>query len=350
MKQETLEMIKKEKTMSVVLVFLLILFSFVVVFVMANKKYDDVIEEPIDKFDASNYVRLENVDNTDYMTVYNSVDLKRVTFSNFEDVLISDFYNKQDQILNELSNNISSNKEYIDNYNNANNITDYVSDSKIESLILYELKDDILSLLYLVEDTVEHRGVNNYITNIFIDIKNNVILNTDGLLSKYNYTKEIVSSLVFDAVLEKHDDSFEYITEGEVVDKNTILDSKAEYVRNIVNDFDNYIYLYFNQGNLYLKYNRSDITNKLFNENLSGERYSTLKLQINDNIDNLDNDNSNNNKNNEADEINNNVDNTVNDNNNVDNNVNDSDNSIDDSVTDDNNTDTVDNIESSDNN
>lgn len=310
MEQETLEMIKKERVMSVVLAFLLMLFSFVVVFVMANKKYDDVIEEPIDKPDASKYVRLENVDNTDYMSVYNNVDLKKVSFSNFDDILVNDFYNKQDQILNELSNNITSNKEYIDNYNNDNSITDYVSNSKIESLILYELKDDILGLLYLVEDTVDYRDINNYITNVFIDTKNNLILNNDGLLNRYNYTKEIVSSLVFDAVLEKHDDSFEYIIEGEVVDKNTILDSKADYVIKIVNDFDNYIYLYFNQGNLYLKYNRSDIANKLFNENLSSEKYSTLKLQINNSVDSLDNnDNSNNidNVNNDSENSNNNI-------------------------------------------
>lgn len=339
MEQETLKMIKKERTMSVVLALLLILFSFIVIFVVANKKYDVVVEEPIDEPNASNYVRLEDVNNSNYMTIYNSVDLKKVTFSNFTDVLVSDFYNEQDKILSELSSNIDSNKDFIDNYNVENSISDYVSTSKIESLILYELKDDILSLLYLVEDTIDYRGLNNYIISIFIDTNNNVLLNNDGILDKYNYTKEIVSSLVFDAILEKHNDSFENITEGEVIDKNTILESKADYVSNIVNDFDNYIYLYFYQGNLYLKYNVSDITNKLFNENLSSEKYSTLKLQISDTIDNLDNnDNSNS------------IDNVNNDSDNSNNNIAENNDIIDNDVNNTNDTNNVNNDENPDNN
>ena len=45
-----------------------------------------------------------------------------------------------------------------------------------------------------------------------------------------------------------------------------------------MDNFDSYIYMYFNDNNLYLKYNRNEISNFLFNEDLEIGKYSTLKI------------------------------------------------------------------------
>jgi len=151
---------------------------------------------------------------------------------------------------------------------------------KIESIVGYYIKDDILSLLYLVEDNVDYLGLNNYITNIFIDLKNNSLVNQESILTKYNLTKEKIASEVFDSVLNKHD--------GNIIDKDTnqeivieeIKNKKDEYTKVLIENFDEYIYLYFLDNNLYLKYNVNDISEKLFNEELNNIKYSTLKINI----------------------------------------------------------------------
>jgi len=276
--EEILKMKKKERIMVILLIFLLLLVALIVFFVSVNKKEPEpvIIEKT-----ALDYIELSDVDNVPYLTIYETVNLKKINFINIPEVLVSNFYNKQTEILTTLNNNISINKEYIENYNTTNNINNYVVDSNIDSIILYELNDDILSVLYLIEDTVDYIGLTNYITNIFIDVKNNSILNTDMLLNKYNLNKENIASEVFNSVVEGHSDKFVDKDTKEEKDKSDIQINKEEYMQVLVDDFDAYMYLYFYQENLYLKYNKIDIANKLFNEELSAEKYSTMKLKIN---------------------------------------------------------------------
>ena len=272
---------KKETIMSVVLVFLLIIFAFVVIFVVANKSNKYVKEEPITELDASNYVKVEEYTLENFELVYKSVDLNKVSFANLTEVLLTDFYTKQDEILKSLQDNISVNKEFIDNYNSSNNITDYSAKSNIESILLYEIKDDVLSVIYVIEDSIDYKEVSNNMINILIDLKNNSKVSNEILLNKYNIVKDDVASRVFDAVVDSHGDKFINKDTNEEVGKNDIVTKKNEYQKMLLDNFDNYIYLYFYQENLYLKYNKTDISELLFNENLANVRYSTLKLDIN---------------------------------------------------------------------
>jgi len=270
---------KKETIMTILLVILIIIFVFVIIVVVINKDKTVVPEQP-PIIDENTYITLEDIDNTEYLTIYENVNLKRVNFTNMPSVLVSNFYNKQEEVINTLNNNITINKEFIDKYNTDNNITDYTVNSKLESIIIYDLNDNILSLLYLIEDNVDYIGLTNYITNIFVDVSTNSLVNTDTLLDTYNLNKEDISLEIFNNVVDYHDDKFINKDTNEELTKEDVQNNQEEYINLLVENFDTYIFLYFNQDNLYLKYNKNDIANFLFNENLVTTQYSTLKLDI----------------------------------------------------------------------
>lgn len=279
MNDEIKKMKKKENIMTVLLVFLILLFVFVIILVVTRKEDNGVLEEP-QIIDENTYIDIDNIDNTEYMTVYKNANLKKVTFKNIPLVLVSNFYTKQYEFINTLNNNIIVNKDFIDKYNTDNNITDYTVNSEVDTILLFDLKDNILSLLYLIEDNVDYVGINNYITNIFVDVSTSSIINTNELLTRYNLNKENISLEVFKNVINYHDDIFIDKDTNEETTKDDIIARQDEYINLLIENFDAYIYLYFNQENLYLKYNRNDISELLFNEELDNVKYSTLKLEI----------------------------------------------------------------------
>lgn len=267
---------KKEIIMSVILVFLILLFIFIIIFVYTNKNSFDVQEEVV-VIDENTYVKMYDVNTDNYLDLYSSVNLKKVGFTNISENVVSEFYEKQESILIAISENISANSEYIENYNKDNNILDYKNNSKIDFVSVYELKDNILSLLYLVEDNVDYIGLNNYILNIFIDVNSNTLLDNNFILSKFNIDKKEVSSKILDRVINEHDNKFIDKDTLEEIKKEDILLEREEYLALLEDNFDNYIYPYLNGDNLYFKFNKSDISNFLFNEDLDIIQYSTMK-------------------------------------------------------------------------
>lgn len=264
------DMSKKEKIMVIVLILLILLFTFVVLFVIANKDNNDdnVLEVPNYYDDVNNYILLEEIDTAEYYNLYKSVNLKKVNFKNVSELLYSEFNEKQEEYINTINNNIKNNEEFIDNYNKENNIDDYKINSNIDSIILYEINDGVISLLYLIEDNVDYVGLNNYIYSIFIDVKNNAILSDEIILEKYGKTKKEVSGKIFDNFILSVDD--------ENVDE--IMDKKEEYISIISNNFSTYVYLYVNDNELYVKYNKSDFNKLLFDKKIDNVKYSTLKI------------------------------------------------------------------------
>lgn len=269
---------KIENIMTVLLVILIILFAFVVIIVVTNKDRM-VVEEEIPVIDENTYISVENIENTEYLTIYESANIKRVNFINMPEVLVSNFYKKQDEFISTLNNNITTNKDFIDEYNVNNNITDYTVKSKLDSIVLYDLKDNILSLLYLIEDKVDYIGITNYITNIFVDVSTNSLVNTDTLIDTFNLSKEEISLEIFNIIVNEHADKFIDKDTNKELTMEEILTNQEMYINKLVDNFDSYIYLYFNEEEIYLKYNKNDISNLLFNENLETIKYSTLKLE-----------------------------------------------------------------------
>lgn len=256
-----------EKIMIGLLVFFILLFVFVVIFVIANKKDNTVVEVPNSNLDVTNYVLMEEVDTTKYMDLYSSVNLKKISFKNLTNESTSEFSNKQDEIIKSLEDSISVNKEFVNEYNKEHNVTGYKSTSKLESIILTNINNNILSVLYLIEDEVDYKKVNNYIANLFVDTVSKNLLSSEEVLSKYGLSKEGISRRVFDLVTLGKDNKDELTKEAD------------SYSSKIMDNFDKYIYLYFNSDGIYLKYNKSDISNYLFNSSLDSVKYSTYKIK-----------------------------------------------------------------------
>lgn len=256
-----------EKIMIGLLVIFILLFVFVVIFVIANKKDNTVVEVPNNNLDATNYVLMEEVDTTKYMDLYSSVNLKKISFKNLTNESTSEFIKKQDEIIKSLEDSISVNKEFVNEYNKEHNVTGYKSTSKLESIILTNINNNILSVLYLIEDEVDYKKVNNYIANLFVDTVSKNLLSSEEVLSKYGLSKEGISRRVFDLVIEGKDNKDELTKEAD------------SYSSKIMDNFDKYIYLYFNSDGIYLKYNKSDISNYLFNSSLDSVKYSTYKIK-----------------------------------------------------------------------
>ena len=256
-----------EKIMIGLLVFFILLFVFVVIFVIANKKDNNVVEVPNSNLDVTNYVLMEEVDTTKYMDLYSSVNLKKISFKNLTNESTSEFSNKQDEIIKSLEDSISVNKEFVNEYNKEHNVTGYKSTSKLESIILTNINNNILSVLYLIEDEVDYKKVNNYIANLFVDTVSKNLLSSEEVLSKYDLSKEGISRRVFDLVTLGKDN------------KNELTKEADSYSSKIMDNFDKYIYLYFNSDGIYLKYNKSDISNYLFNSSLDSVKYSTYKIK-----------------------------------------------------------------------
>lgn len=256
-----------EKIMIGLLVIFILLFVFVVIFVIANKKDNTVVEVPNNNLDATNYVLMEEVDTTKYMDLYSSVNLKKIRFKNLTNESTKEFTDKQDEIIKSLEDSISVNKEFVNEYNKEHNVTGYKSTSKLESIILTNINNNILSVLYLIEDEVDYKKVNNYIANLFVDTVSKNLLSSEEVLSKYGLSKEGISRRVFDLVIEGKDNKDELTKEAD------------SYSSKIIDNFDKYIYLYFNSDGIYLKYNKSDISNYLFNSSLDSVKYSTYKIK-----------------------------------------------------------------------
>lgn len=256
-----------EKIMIGLLVIFILLFVFVVIFVIANKKDNTVVEVPNNNLDATNYVLMEEVDTTKYMDLYSSVNLKKISFKNLTNESTKEFTDKQDEIIKSLEDSISVNKEFVSEYNKEHNVTGYKSTSKLESIILTNINNNILSVLYLIEDEVDYKKVNNYIANLFVDTVSKNLLSSEEVLSKYGLSKEGISRRVFDLVIEGKDNKDELTKEAD------------SYSSKIIDNFDKYIYLYFNSDGIYLKYNKSDISNYLFNSSLDNVKYSTYKIK-----------------------------------------------------------------------
>ena len=256
-----------EKIMKGLLVIFILLFVFVVIFVIANKKDNTVVEVPNNNLDVTNYVLMEEVDTTKYMDLYSSVNLKKISFKNLTNESTKEFTDKQDEIIKSLEDSISVNKEFVNEYNKEHNVTGYKSTSKLESIMLTNINNNILSVLYLIEDEVDYKKVNNYIANLFVDTVSKNLLSSEEVLSKYGLSKEGISRRVFDLVIEGKDNKDELTKEAD------------SYSSKIIDNFDKYIYLYFNSDGIYLKYNKSDISNYLFNSSLDSVKYSTYKIK-----------------------------------------------------------------------
>ena len=268
---------KKELIATISLIVMILLFVLIVLVVYLNKEETLIEEKPLVS-DKNMYAKEELIESEEYFKIYKSVNVKRIKFMNISEDIVSDFYRKQDEIINIINSNIDSNKEIIDKYNLDNNVSNYENNSTLDSIVLFDIKGDVLSVLFLVEDTIDYNGLTNNIINIFIDVKNNKVLSNDDILTMYNLEKKIIVDDVIQNILDSYEENFVDKDTNEIIEKSTIIDNIDIYSQKLFDNFDSYLYMYFNGEGLYLKYNKNEIVNLLFNEDLETVKFSTLKI------------------------------------------------------------------------
>lgn len=267
-----MEEIKKFKTkeiiMSILLVFLILLVVFISLLVISNKDNNDVKEVPNDNLLITNYLDISSIDTTNYDTVFSEINLKKITFKNFSSDITSDFETKQQEDLDRLN----TSKDYIVKYNTDNNITNYKKTSTVNQTLLTEIDNNILSVLYIIEENIDYLGKNSYINSILININSNTIVQNDEFLSTYNINKNDICSRIFDIFINEYDLSVVNLTIDEVKEH------KEEYVSKLITNFDDLIYPYINDENIYVKYSKNYVAKTLFDIEVKEIRYSTLKV------------------------------------------------------------------------
>lgn len=261
-------MTKKEKIMTALLVVLILFCVFIILLVISNKEEDTPPEVPNNVLSVENYLKIEDINTEEYTDVFKEINLKRVIFKNINNELVTDFNNKQDELINSLN----QNKSYILEYNQNNNITDYKPNSVIFNNILYELDNNILSVLSYVREKIDYKEESSYINNILIDIKNNKLLTNNEFLDNYNISKEVIVNDLFNEIKSN-------ITQSSKTEE--------EYKNLLIDNFDDYAYLYIYKGtdnvnNFYMKYNLNQVLNILLEQELeNSSEYTTMKITKN---------------------------------------------------------------------
>lgn len=263
MNDEIKKMKQKELIMSVLLIIFILLALFVIIFVVSNKdSNNDLIYESNYLNDVDNYIIKEEIDTANYFDVYNSVHLSKIKFKNISSLLYGSFVEKEEEFLNHINDNLKLNKKFLEDYIKENNILNYKLGSSIDSIVLTYINDGVLSVLYLIEEEIDYKGINNYITSIVIDIKNNKVLSSYEILNSYSLSLDDVVQEIYDNYLLNKENLVDYNYFKEV----------------LINNLDSYVYFYIYMDNLYLKYNKSDL-DELFNNSVKEKvRYSTIKL------------------------------------------------------------------------
>lgn len=267
-----MEEIKKFKTkeiiMSILLVFLILLVVFISLLVISNKGSSNVQEVPNNNLLIANYLDVSSIDTTNYDSVFSEINLKKITFKNLNNNITNDFETKQQEDLDRLN----TNKDYILKYNTDNNITNYKKISTVNQTLLTEINNNILSILYIIEENIDYLGKNSYINSILINIDNNTIIKNTEFLSTYNINKNDICSRIFDIFINEYDLSTVNLTIDEAKQH------KEEYVSKLITNFDDLIYPYINDENIYVKYSKNYIAKTLFDVEAKEIRYSTLKV------------------------------------------------------------------------
>lgn len=221
----------------VILSVLCILFATDMISFMDNNIEQEVIDSNDDvsnkeDVDVSKYIVLEDV-------IFNSkVSTKKVKLQNLNDTITKDFYKQQDEVINSI----------------------VVSDSDVfnaEHKLEYFINDNILSILYTIEQTDEIGTCATTMAVTNIDLKNNVVITEEELLKKvgvsYNsivdnaYEKELVS-------WKKHNDDIGTEMAYYEVTFADFRDNKERYVNEGIKKIPDIIYTYIEDGKIKYDY------------------------------------------------------------------------------------------------
>lgn len=212
-------------------------------------------------YNIKDYIETTPVVLSDYNDVFSSINVSKVTIKNLDSNLINTFMNEEDELISYIS-------KYYDEIKKEN---DYTTNNTVVTFIKTGINSTVLSVYYQMNFNF-NSGIKNYVVTTNIDLRTNKILTVDDLLLKYNYDKDYIAEKIF------NDDVL--IGNNEVaIDKNTNISltrsdierKKNEYISRIVDDFDNIIKVYIDNGSLVLTYNKKELNDLFFENDYSSE-------------------------------------------------------------------------------
>lgn len=212
-------------------------------------------------YNIKDYIETTPVVLSDYNDVFSSINVSKVTIKNLDSNLINTFMNEEDELISYIS-------KY---YDEIKKESDYTTNNTVVTFIKTGINSTVLSVYYQMNFNF-NSGIKNYVVTTNIDLKTNKILTVDDLLLKYNYDKDYIAEKIFnDDVLIGNNEV--------IIDKNTNISltksdierKKNEYISRIVDDFDNIIKVYIDNGSLVLTYNKKELNDLFFENDYSSE-------------------------------------------------------------------------------
>ena len=188
-------------------------------------------------YSAGEYVSLEDYKVTDKYTI------KKVKFNHLDDNVTKEFYDMQNKILNNL---YASNEDY------------YTAEHKVE----YYINNNILSVLYMVEETnaIGTCATTKAVTNI--DLLNNKVLSEEELLSKVNMSYEKIINKYYDDELSswsKNIDENGHVIDSYEIKFDDFKNNKDKYIKIGLDKIDDVIYTYIKDGHIKYDYYTIDV-------------------------------------------------------------------------------------------
>lgn len=216
--------------------------------------YGDKKESSYVNYNIKDYIDTVPVVLSDYNDVFSSINVSKVNLKNLDNSLINNFTAGEEELIEYIG-------KYYDEIKKNGNYTD---DNTVVTLIKTGINSTVLSVYYQMNFNFENK-IKSYVVTVNIDLKTNKILSLEDLLLKYNYDKEYIAEKIFnDDILIGNNEI--------VIDKNTNISltksdierKKNEYISRIVDDFDNIIKVYIDNGSLVLTYNKKELNDLFF--------------------------------------------------------------------------------------
>lgn len=217
-------------------------------------------------YNVSDYVEVSPVVFNDYNDVYNNISVSKINIKNLSYDLTQDFVDKEEEIIGYITGYYNEIKSY-SNYSAINTAT---------STIKTQINGAVLSIMHRIDFNLDENifsdNIKSYIVTYNIDLGTNKVLSNEEMLSKYNYSKNYIAEKLFneDIMIEKGQVVIDKETNISLI-KSDIERKKGEYIERIIDEFDNIIVMYIDDGSLALIYDNKELRSVFFDNKFATE-------------------------------------------------------------------------------
>lgn len=210
-------------------------------------------------YNIEDYIEISPVVFNEYNDVYSSINVSKINIKNLDNELIKDFIEREAEIIGYTT----------DYYEEIKSISNYSDSNTVTSTIKNQINGTVLSILHQIDFNLDENifGDNkkSYFITYNIDLGTNKVFSNNDLLSKYNYSKNYIAEKLFneEVIIESGQVVIDKDTNISLT-KNDIERKKELYIDRIIDEFDNIIVMYIDNGSLVLVYNNKDLKSLFF--------------------------------------------------------------------------------------